>query len=249
MTGTILCPLPSRVYAGARRPLQISRLPPVIAMSRPHFSLGTLLLAVLFAGVAFAALKSPSETWASALFTLAVAVLLVATLGAVHRRERGRAYWLGFALFGWVYLILSVVPETAHRLATTGLLDALFDRVHGRSGRVVSVDFSRQGRRLGQRGGGLNSVHSVAFSPDGSHVATQGVGFTNVRVWDVSTGKPLSVASADPEGFRQVGHSLLALLIALVGGRVSLHLHESRERRPSEPPDGDGSRAIGSGPN
>ncbi len=210
-------------------------------MSRPRFSLGTLLLAVLSAGVAFAALKSPSELWASALFTTAVAVLLVATLMAIHRRERGRAYWLGFALCGWVYLILSLVPETTPRLATTGLLDALFARVHGHTGEVVSVDFLRQGRRLGQRGGGLKSVHSVAFSPDGRHLVTHGVGFTSVRVWDVSTGRPLSVASADPEGFRQVGHSLLALLIALVGGRVSLHLHETRDQQPSEPTEGDGS--------
>lgn len=206
-------------------------------MSRLHFSLGTLLLAVLSAGVAFAALRSPSDTWASALFTLAVALLLVATLRAVHRRDHIRAYWLGFALFGWAYLILSLVPETTPRLATTGLLDALFARVHGHTGEVVSADFLRQGRRLSQRGGGLKSVPSVAFS-DGKRLVTLGGGFTSVRVWDVSTGRPLSVASADPEGFRQVGHSLLALLIACVGGRVSLHLHEARDRQPSEPPEG-----------
>jgi len=184
-------------------------------MSRPHFSLGTLLLAVLSAGVAFAALKSPSDTWASALFTLAVAVLLVATLGAVHRRERGRAYWLGFALFGWVYLILSLVPEPAPRLATTGLLDALFARVHGH--------------------GHAEQVFSLAFSPQGNRLVSQGVGFTSVRVWDASTGRPLSPASADPEGFRRVGHSLLTLLIALVGGWVSRYLHGARNRQPSEP--------------
>ena len=71
-------------------------------MSRPYFSLGTLLQMVLSAGVAFAALKSPSELWASALFTTAVAFLLVAVLMAVHRRDRARAYWLGFALFAWL---------------------------------------------------------------------------------------------------------------------------------------------------
>ena len=164
-------------------------------MSRPHFSLGTLLLMVLSAGVAFAALKSPSELWASALFTTAVAVLLVAVLWAVHRRDRSRAYWLGFALFGWVYLILSLVPETAPRLATTGLLDALFARVHGHghAGRVISV----------------------AFSPQGDRLVTQGGGFTTRPGLGRLDGQAAEfVASADPEGFRRVGHSLLALLIA-----------------------------------
>ena len=145
-------------------------------MSRPRFSLGTLLLMVLFAGVAFAALKSPSDTWASALFTAAVAVLLVAVLLAVHRRDRGRAYWLGFALFGWVYFILSLVPETAPRLATTGLLDALFARVHGHTGEVVSVDFLRQGRRLGQRGAGSSPSTRSPSHPTGSAGRARGSG-------------------------------------------------------------------------
>ena len=144
--------------------LQTSRLIlPVTAMSRPRFSLGTLLLMVLSAGVAFAALKSPSELWASALFTPAVAVLLVAVLLAVHRRDRARAYWLGFALFGWVYLILSLVPETAPRLATTGLLDALFARVHG----------------MGTPGGSSRSPsrpRGVAWSSQGGGFTTSGSG-------------------------------------------------------------------------
>ena len=188
-------------------------------MGRPRFSLGTLLLLVLSTGVAFAALKSPSNLWASALFTLAVAVLLVATLGAVHRHDRSRAYLLGFALFGWVYLILSLVPETTPRLSTTGLLDALFARVHGHA----------------------TGVTWLAYSPQGNRVVMQGAGLSTVRVWAASTGQPLSIVSTDPESFRRVGHSLLALLIACVGGRVSLHLHTARDRQPAGPPEGGGS--------
>jgi hypothetical protein len=200
----------------------------VNAMSRPRYSIGTLLLMVLFAGVAFAPLKSPSELWASALFTLAVAFLLVAVLLAVHRRVRARAYWLGFALFGWVYLILNLVPESAPRLATTGLLDALFARVHehGHDGRIIWLAYSPQGDRLIPRGGGP----------------------TTTQLWETTTGKPLNVTSVKPEGFRLVGHSLITLLIACVGGWVSRRLHEAQDRKPSGSPEGGDSRATCCGP-
>ena len=142
-TGKILCPLPSRVYAGARRPLQTTRLLlPVAAMSRPHFSLGTLLLAVLSAGVAFAALKSPSDTWASALFTTAVAVLLVATLGAVHRRERRPG------LLARVRPVRVGLPHPEPRAGDGPTVGD--DRAAGRPLRPGVWEWARRGNRLGR---------------------------------------------------------------------------------------------------
>ena len=51
----------------------------------------------------------------------------------------------------------------------------------------------------------------------------------------------MSVASADPEGFRRVGHSLLSLLFALVGGWLSRHFHAARDWQPSGSHEGGGS--------
>src|SRR4051812_29116963 len=76
-------------------------------MSRPRVSIAGLMGVVLFIGVGFAALKGASRLWASALFTLTLAVLLGASLGAVARRGPERMAWTGFAVFGWSYLILS----------------------------------------------------------------------------------------------------------------------------------------------
>src|SRR5690349_14196326 len=59
---------------------------------------------VLLVGVGVAALRSASVLWSSAVFTLAVAVLSGAVLGAIARRGRSRMTWAGFALFGWIYL-------------------------------------------------------------------------------------------------------------------------------------------------
>ena len=95
----------------------------VAAMSRPHFSLGTLLVIVLFAGVAFAALKSPSDTWASALFTTAVAVLLVGVVATnvIGRRLLQRVeHWLMLVpVFRTVYapvkqLVLAFSPDNEY---------------------------------------------------------------------------------------------------------------------------------------
>jgi hypothetical protein len=65
------------------------------------------MIVVLSIGVGFAALKGPSRLWASALFTVTLAVLLGASFGAVARRGLERMAWIGFAVFGWSYLILS----------------------------------------------------------------------------------------------------------------------------------------------
>jgi hypothetical protein len=73
-------------------------------MTRLRFTLAQLIAAVIFIGLGFAALRSASPLWSSAVFTLTVTVLSAAILGAMARRGRARMTWAGFALFGWVYL-------------------------------------------------------------------------------------------------------------------------------------------------
>src|SRR4051812_42711052 len=88
-------------------------------MARPRFSIATMLLVVLGVGVAVAALRASNDAWDSGIFGLTLLILLTAVLLAVHRTERGRAFWLGFALFGWGYLVASLVPAVVSRLPTT----------------------------------------------------------------------------------------------------------------------------------
>jgi hypothetical protein len=62
-----------------------------------------MLVAVAGAiALAAAALAWPSPPWAGIVLTGTVAVLAVATLGAVRRR----AFCIGFAVFSWLYLLL-----------------------------------------------------------------------------------------------------------------------------------------------
>ena len=75
-------------------------------MRRIRFNIASLLGVILVLGVGFAALRESSELWESGVFTLTLGVLLISIFLAIHGIEKRRAFWLGFAFFGWVYLAL-----------------------------------------------------------------------------------------------------------------------------------------------
>jgi cell division protein FtsW (lipid II flippase) len=66
-----------------------------------RFHIASLVILVLGLGIAFAALRDSNDTWDSSVFALSVGVLLASVLLAIHRSEKRRAFWLGFAIFGW----------------------------------------------------------------------------------------------------------------------------------------------------
>ena len=102
-------------------------------MRRIRFTIASLLVVVLFVALGFAALRESSDLWESGVFTLTLAALLISILFAVHRIESRRAFWIGFTLFGWIYLGLSLVPSIEYRLLTTKGLAYLDSKVPGRS--------------------------------------------------------------------------------------------------------------------
>jgi hypothetical protein len=67
-----------------------------------------------------------SSSWAKATLSLALGILTLAILGVILRRGERRAYWTGFAVCGWMYLVLSHGPwfseNIRHRLVTTEIL-------------------------------------------------------------------------------------------------------------------------------
>ena len=97
---------------------------------RLQFSLATFLMVVLFAAIAFAALRGPSRRlWAGASFTFTVIVLLIGIVGLTVRRGESRAFWLGFSVLGWSYAIFAFAPwfdeNVAPRMLGTPLANYL----------------------------------------------------------------------------------------------------------------------------
>src|SRR5262245_42557078 len=91
-----------------------------------RFTIAALMLGVLVCGVAFAALKDSSDAWAGVLLMLTLLLLGASILGVLYRRDGGRAFWAGFALFGCSYMLIQHVPrlwdQAVEPLPTASLL-------------------------------------------------------------------------------------------------------------------------------
>ena len=85
-------------------------------MRAVRFPIARLMWAVLVVALALAALRDEGM-----MFLVTGALLLLAIAGAVCRAGASRAWWLGFALFGWGYIALEFCSSTLE-LPTTPLL-------------------------------------------------------------------------------------------------------------------------------
>ena len=201
-----------------------------------RFHFGTLVILVLILGVGFAALRESDETWDSSIFSLTLGMLSVSILLAIHRTENRRAFWLGFALFGAAYLGLSLIPSIESRLITTKAL-AFADSKMPRSIPAGLAYFDSDND-------GLMDLYVVNNSQPNALYLNKGNGvFNDVRAlaesnpWfsNILTGPPLTRSIGNKEDFVRIGHSLLALIAAILGGLLSRHLHARKLERTSEP--------------
>src|SRR3954454_8529724 len=147
-------------------------------------SLMGLMLVVIVIACGLAALKDPSELTSSLVFTAAVSLLVVATIGTWLGR---RASWAGFAAFGWAALFLAFGSRPDAPLPPRPLTTFLLHQA-----------FLRTGTKPVPSLGGLGQAPP---SPPLT-VALTSIGGAMVPV---------------PMHYLQVGHSLLALVIACLG--------------------------------
>jgi hypothetical protein len=197
-------------------------------MRLPRITIASLLGIVAFVGVAFAALRAPTDAWDSTLLGLTLLMLITSALLAVHRRGDRGAFWLGFALFGWAYLVASLVPPVAARLPTTKALVV----VRGMLARPED-DWDDALILTDVRSFNVTTPTQTALNPPGR--------------WDVKVFQQpapptvnyikrlVSLPDETIGTFVRIGHSLFALVFALVGALLSrrLYLGPGVTRRPA----------------
>lgn len=76
-------------------------------MAHLRISVAGMMILLLGIGLVLASLRFPSDAAAAAVLLVTQATLAFAILAVVYRAGEGRAFWLGFALFGWGYMGLT----------------------------------------------------------------------------------------------------------------------------------------------
>jgi len=169
-----------------------------------RFSIAGLMGVVLIVAIGLAALRNASDIWAGVIFLVTCGVLALSIVGMICRQEGERAWWLGFALFGWGYVALAFWPSHESGLPQLPTI-ALFERLSANLG--VNPQDLVGGPRAGGMAGGIGPA------------AMQG-GIRSVPVV-VLAGGGGGGPVARYEAFEQVGHCLSALVFAIVGGTLA----------------------------
>jgi hypothetical protein len=206
-------------------------------MQRLRFHIGTLAIVIVALGVGMAALRESNDLWDSGAFSFTIAAFMVAVILAIHRTGKKQAFWLGFAVFGAAYLGLSLVPSIEARLITTRLLasvDSKMSRLNSLG--IVYADLDNDGavdlyvangsqpKPLAQN----NNGGWIADVTPGALPGTRGYpsGSYDLIFSNASPSWPGTTAN-----FVHIGHSVFAMIAALIGGLMSRRLQEAAGSR------------------
>ena len=184
-------------------------------MRSHRFSIAGLMGVVLLAAIGLAALRTPSETWAGIVLLATLAALGIASVGAICLRGASRAGFLGFAVFGWIYMAAAFPPYGVWpKLPTQSLLEQLAPRIAG-----IKGPFPPAGGMRRYGGGGMRSIGASSGDSGSSTGGFRG---------QVTARGPGAAAA---EHFFQIGHCLFALLAASLGAVLSRWLFGSGNRK------------------
>ncbi len=202
-----------------------------------RFSIRSLVFFILICGVAFAAIKESTDWWEKGTFSVAVLVLLLSTLLASVLAGGRRAFWLGFALFGWAYLLLSLIPPVETRLVTSKAFGNLFGKLPGQSQQSFTVTYTGiapVSPYLSDITSSYTSPASPTVSPNlasptpwtvgGNAIVTDAWGSGPYVLWNSASNGVLQPSGGTQENFVRIGHTAIALLLAWLGGVLARRL-------------------------
>jgi hypothetical protein len=219
-----------------------------------QFSIRGLLWAVTFLAVGIAALVNANGIWQGLSWGLALYALTASILLVVYRREEKRAFWLGFAVFGWMYLFLFLTSQAPaqsqfwirtdslryENLLATQLAQWSHQHLLPESRRVAEITVSQpagySGPMPGMPGmaGGDMSEMMMGGTPAGMPGgAMPGVGGMMPQMMGGMGPMGGTAMAPNPqyvplEYFTQIFHALLLMLVAAIGGKTCQLIYRTR---------------------
>jgi hypothetical protein len=242
--------------AGTERRINMAR---EYFLTLPYWRFGLRQLFLWTAAIAFGlvALRSATMTWVAGMLGLVTAALATSILLIVFRHGSKRAYWIGFAIFGWLYLLVLVAswtlariaandsPLAAHNLPTQQLssysyhwlFDEAFEKYQASRSMPSTVMGSGQdftfyfGSTSGSPAGAATGGMSMESGMAGSTMPNPGpmpIAFS----YSTPVGPPPGPNESD---FVNVAHALWTLLFAVMGGCLSFWLYTTDKGRSDSP--------------
>lgn len=197
-------------------------------MARWSFGLRQLFLWTAAIALGLVALRSASTLWVAAMTGLALVVLAASILLIVFRRGQQRAYWIGFATFGWLYILLLAIgmwpveansnvdtPFRAHNFVTEQLASASYHWLYDEAFEKYFASSNMYG------GGMMGGMGGTPMMSAGMPMGSTGMG---MRGMAPPPGPPPGPNEND---FVNVAHALWTVLFAAIGGCLAYWLYKT----------------------
>jgi hypothetical protein len=179
------------------------------------YSLKSLFFGVTCIAVCCAALTIGTRPVAAASMALTFVLLLSAIVFCFVSQGSKRAFWFGFSVFGWGFLMVHFLPSLETkilptRLSPTSLVDDLLDKMHPLLVHNVPADWD------------------PSVDPQGYNSSPTGTLFGDGKGGYVYK-LPVLVF------FRVIGQMLFTILMALLGGILGRFLYQRRQAATAVP--------------
>lgn len=223
-----------------------------------QFSIRSLLVAVTIAAVGIAALLNANHWWEAATWLVALGLLAVGILLCIYRREEQRAYWLGFVIFGGLYLGLVLITSLVnqyHDMLPTQLLHLAYDKVipleskseytqpPGTFAPATTAVTAYSYQVIATPQGPYRSPPPATYVPPPLPAAAPSTGTVPGLLPAPPTPAPWPAAAWVPNAayvpvvkFISIGHSLWLLLAAAIGGKICQWICRTQSPRTDSSP-------------
>ena len=214
-------------------------------MFRFRFSLLHFLIVITLLAVGLGALASGSRLASSGAYTLFLGLIGLALAGALLVRGESRPFWIGFAVFGWMYFLLAfeTSPSPQPNWSSTWLSGTRYNyygsESPGGSHFITTeiIDYLEE-HLTGSREVGSKVMAQWTSGNFYSGTIQSYDGSVYMIAWDDGS-TATAVVPAGIKGYtpyaRLSGHSLFGALAGLLGGILSTVLFGTRQSKESVP--------------